>query len=297
MFALGIILGILAATSQSLSYIASRWFTTTRGGMVRLLTIGHVLQGVVCLPLMVIIWPDAAPPLSQWWLRALGMSGLYMLGQVGIFAALRYADASRISPLLGLKIAILAVVSAVLLGDPLSTQQWIGVGLAVAAAFLLNYSGGGLPAPALAALVVTLVGYCGSDTCIQLMYDAMPAVPRLHAAVFATSVSYVISGVAFAVLLPWRGSRDVSVWKAAIPYAASWLAAMFFLFGCFALVGIVLGNILQSLRGLISIGLGVLIASRGHLHIESHVPRTVLVRRAAAAGLMVAAIAVYVLGR
>ncbi|MEM6507538.1 MAG: hypothetical protein AAF711_19030, partial [Planctomycetota bacterium] len=57
---------------------------------------------------------------------------------------------------------------------------------------------------------------------------------------------------------------------------------------------IILGNILQSTRGLMSILLGVLIAKLGHHHIESHAPLKVVIQRAIAAAMMIGAIALYV---
>ena len=295
MLALGIILGLAAATSQSVSYICSRWYTAhLGGGMIRLLVLGHVLQGVVCLPLVWLLWPAELPPVSAFLLPLLGVAGFYMVGQTGLFIALRYTDASRVSPLLALKIAILAVLTVTVLNDVLSTLQWIAVAVAVAAAFMLNYSGGRLPWQASVAVIVTCAGYSLSDFSIQLMLNAMQPVEPLAAGMFGAAASYVLCGCTFSVLLPWYGSRRLRPWLAAMPYAAAWLAGMFFLFTCLAAVGLVLGNILQSTRGVISIALGVVVAKRGLVHLETHVERHVLYRRVAAAPMMTAAIAVYV---
>lgn len=54
---------------------------------------------------------------------------------------------------------------------------------------------------------------------------------------------------------------------------AGLLAAMFFLFGCFGTIGVVYGNILQSLRGVISILVGFLIARMGFVSLEEKVGR------------------------
>ena len=82
----------------------------------------------------------------------------------------------------------------------------------------------------------------------------------------------------------------------AAPYAAVWFVAMAALYACFALCGIVLGNIVQNTRGLLSIALGWLVARAGRTDLEERVSRAVLARRVAAAALLLAAVALYALG-
>jgi len=100
-------------------------------------------------------------------------------------------------------------------------------------------------------------------------------------------------GVAGLVALPWYGSRRFADWRAAAPYAAIWLPSMFALFGSLALCGAVLGNLAIATRGLFSIVLGVVLARGGFHHLEQHVARGVLLRRLAAAILMMAAIGLF----
>jgi drug/metabolite transporter (DMT)-like permease len=293
---LGVLLGLGAATAQSLSYLASRWYTAGRGGgMMRLLVLGHALQGAVSLPLTWALWPDELPELTQFLPELVGTAGFYMAGQFGLFVALRYTDASRVSPLLGLKVAILAGVTVAFLGDALSAGQWIAVFVSVAAAFVLNYTGGAIPWPATLALLLTCVGYSLSDLCIRLLIDELEPVPALHAAVWGAAATYVLCGLTTLALLPWYGSRRPRDWVAAAPYAGAWLTAMMFLYTCFGLVGVVFGNILQATRGIISVVLGAGVARLGHVHIERHVPRAIFWRRFAAAAMMFAAIILFVL--
>lgn len=307
MLAMGIIMGLAAAAAQSVSYLCSRWYTadadTPPGsgprhrGTLRLLVIGHVLQAGICLPLAWLLWPDNLPPLAAFGPELVGVAGCYLAGQVGLFIALRHTQASRVSPLLGLKIAILAILTVTLLGDTLAPAQWAAVAIAVAAAFVLNRAGGPLPWRAAAAIVFTCAGYCLSDFFIRLMIHDMRPVEPLHAAVFGAAMSYLLCGAALAAWLPWYGSRRPRDWAAAAPYAVSWLGAMFLLYACFAAVGIVLGNILQSTRGPISIALGEGLSRRGMVHLEARVPASVLGRRLAAAAMMMAAIVLFVVAR
>jgi hypothetical protein len=68
------------------------------------------------------------------------------------------------------------------------------------------------------------------------------------------------------------------------------------LFACFGLIGVVHGNIVQSTRGLISIGIGYLLARAGHAHIEERVSRATMLRRVVAGVLMLLAVALFTLG-
>lgn len=59
------------------------------------------------------------------------------------------------------------------------------------------------------------------------------------------------------------------------------------------LIGAVFGNILQSTRGIMAVGLGAVLASMGWHELEQPVDRDTLVRRTLAAALMTLAIAIY----
>ncbi len=296
MVLLGIALGLLAATSQSVSYLFSRLYCLGPGASLRrLLVISHVIQGAVSLPLVVLAWPADVGPVRLWIVPVLATAGFYLVGQTCLLIALRYTTASRVAPLLGLKVVTVALLTVVVLGDHVSVGQWLAVGLAVMGAFVLNHTGGSLPPPALAAIAGACLGYTGSDFHIRVTLEAMPDVPPVHASFFAMAATYLICGLAAMPLLPWYGSRQFRQWTAATPYALSWLTAMGFLFACFALAGLVLGNIVQSLRGLISIALAGMLASYGLVHLEAKLTRRVYWRRFAAAVLMTAAVALFVL--
>ena len=297
MLALGIIFGLLAAATQSFAYVFSRAYTHDRPhGFMRLLVFSHIMQGLVCLPLLPLLWPGDLPPASQWFGWIVAQAVFYLAAQACLFAALKYTQASRISPLLGIKIAMLAAMTVLWLGDSLTATQWAAVGMAVTAAFVLNYVGGSLPFLAMLAVLGACLGYSHSDFSIRLSIEKMQPVGPLHAAVFSMAGAYVLCGLLALPLLPWYGSRRVEPWRAATPYAATWLGAMVLLYICFATAGLVLGNIVQSSRGLMSIGLGALLAAKGLVHLEDKLPPIVLWRRVGAAALMTAAVALFVIG-
>ena len=127
-------------------------------------------------------------------------------------------------------------------------------------------------------------------------FDAVaPVCPGLFGrSVFALAVIYAVSGAAALALMPAVPRFSGRDWlRHALPYAAVWFGAMVVLFACFASCGLVLGNIVQSLRGLVSVVLGWLVARSGRTDLEEKVPAGTVARRVLAALLVVAAVALY----
>ncbi len=292
----GILFGLGAALFQSLSYVFTRLFLARTGcGSPSLLAMGHVIMGVVSAVALPLLWPGQIAPLRAFAGPLLMTAGFYLTGQACLFFALSRTDASRISPLLGLKIVMLAAITTLLMSQPLSPWQWAAVGLSVAAAFVLNAAGGRLDAPAAVSVLLACAAYAVSDLSIKALIDAMAVPSRLHASVVGVCMCYILCGVAGAGLLLRARPKRAGDWVRALPFAASWLTAMVLLFATFATVGVVFGNIVQSTRGLISVALGAMLARAGLLHIEQRITRGALTRRLAAAALMCAAIALFLL--
>lgn len=257
--------------------------------------LAHLIQGGLGLAALPLLWPANMPAFRQYAVPLFLDAGGYLVGQAFLFTALRQVEASRVAPFLSIKIVVLAALSWSVLGQAVTGWQWGAVGLAMGAAWLLGWTGGRLPARALGAIFMTVVGYSISDLYIRALIDRLAPVPALRAAVVGVALSYVVCGVA--VLPLWFQVRRVS-WadvRRALPYAVTWLVSMGLLYACFAMVGVVLGGIVQSTRGLISILLAAVLARTddyGHLE-TAHPARTVL-RRAGVAVLMTVAVALYV---
>ena len=271
----------------------------------------HILLAIICGSAYLFLMPRGAIAQPADWPWAIQTSVFvvlfYLAANTLLFFALRRTEASRIAPLLGFKIVLLAFTTQFILGEPLMTQQWIAVLLATAAAVMLGWSGGQLPVSVTLLALATCAGFVGSDVMIGQMvpawlpkgvaYDVGTPQGRqaaVKASMTGMSLAYVWCGlIAFALLpiaKPWKKTH----WTGSAPYAGLWLVAMICLFNTFALVGIVLGNILQSTRGLMSILIGVAVVKFGHHHIESHAPLKVIIQRGIAAALMVIAITLYV---
>jgi len=301
--AFGVITGLIAALASAVSYLVSRHHGNRRGGgSLRLLVLGHTVMAAVCLPLAWLLRPAVWPPPGAWLPWLTGSATSYLLGQAAVFAALKRISASRLAPLLGLKIAVLAAIVSMLPGAPLDARQWLAVALSVAAAALLGRGGGIAPA-GLGLLLAACCAFACSDLCIVRLIDGLqgglatsaPALGRLRAGALAMALTYTACGGVLAGLagLPRARPRDRADWLAAVQYAGAWLGGMIALYACFGTVGVVFGNILQSTRGLIAILLGAWLAHAGWHDLEEPVDRGTLVRRALAALLMTVAIALY----
>jgi len=95
------------------------------------------------------------PSASLWWQPAVaGM--LFFAGQVFTLLALSTGDVSVATPVLGVKILLVALLTAVLIGDPIGARLWAAAGLSSAAIALLNVNGGVARAQAHARVGTTL---------------------------------------------------------------------------------------------------------------------------------------------
>ena len=309
---LGVVAGLAAAFFSSLSFLVARHHGSRHDGTrrstgpggppLRLLGDAHLLMGAVCLPLAWVLWPAGLPLFGgRLWTALLPIGGStlsYLLGQACMFILLRRVDASRVAPLLGLKVVMLAGITTIFMDHALDWQQWTGVCLSAAAALALRASGGVLPALPTALILLACFSFSISDLCIVGSIDALSAggaIGRIRAGAIGMAVTYALCGCLMLPLAGLHGRRQRADWLAAAEYGAAWLASMVGLYACFGLIGAVFGNVMQSTRGLMSVMLGAVLAQMGWHDLEQRIDRGTLLRRAAAAVLMTAAIAMYVL--
>jgi len=302
---LGVAAGLFAAGASAVSYLVSRHHGgRTPGGSLRLLVQAHLVMGLASLPIIVVAAPATWPPDRAWLWPLAGSVGFYLVGQAGVFAALRRIPASRVAPLLGLKLVILATIVSLSPGNTLDWRQWVAVLTSVVAAAMLQ-RGGTIGISGLAVILVTCFGFACSDLFIVGLIDGLESsransgqpISRLHAGALAMAVTYAgcgaLAGIALAIW-PSLRPRDLRERSAACQYAAAWLSGMVGLYACFGLVGVVFGNVLQATRGVMAVVLGAWLAKAGWHDLEERVDRGTFIRRVTAALLMVAAIALYV---
>ncbi len=294
---IGVVLGLGAATSQSVAYLFSRMYANRfERNPVYLLTVSHIILAIFALFLLPIFWPDTIPEFQVYAWPLIGSSLFYLFGQGALFMALAKSAASRASPLLGLKVFILALISVLFRDVYLTTFQWLAVFLSVAAAMMLNRSGGSLPWQSIGWILSACLGYSLSDIHIKQLVGHFEYLGLFHASTLSVCLSYLLCGAVGIACLYFLPDVSKKMWIHAIPYSISWFVAMMLLFACFASIGVVFGNIVQSSRGIISIILGSFVAAVGYEHIEDRLKHAVFIRRIGAACLMVSAIALFYLG-
>ena len=219
--------------------------------------------------------------------------GCFTVGQIGFFTTLRSIEASRMSSLLGLKIVVLAFLYVVVMRESLAVGQWLAVVLSAAAAVGMNWSGGNrFTMKGLFWLLVTLVFYSLTDMTENHLVR-MPEGGGIMRTAFGVGVTcYAILGILTLPML-WKFRWTTRQFVLAIPFAASWFFSQVALFVCFGLLGAVFGNVIQASRGLISIGIGMLLLRFGLGNLDARISRRMWLRRIAAGVLMTAAIILY----
>ena len=301
--ALGVAAGLVAALASAISYLISRHHgNRAGGGSLRLLVLAHAVMGLASVPLCWWLAPAAWPAGLGWLLPLAGLVLSYVAGQAAVFAALKQVPASRLAPLLGLKLVILALLVSLQPNGQLDGWQWLAVGLCVVAAGMLQ-RGGAVSMKPLGIVVLACFGFAVSDLYIVALIDYLGSavdasgepLSRLHAGGLAMAVTFITCGVVAMMVLvvsPPLRPRDRRDRIAAVQYAATWLGGMVALYACFGLVGAVCGNVLQATRGVMAIVIGAALARAGWHDLEERVDRATFLRRFAAGCLMVTAIAI-----
>ena len=292
---LGIGFGLGAALFQSLSYLCIRMFNKRHDdNIIALLALSHILMGVASVPLAVWLWPEAMPSVSAYGWSLLGAAGFYLLGQFFLFAVIIHSEPSRVAPMLGLKVFILAMISVIFLGAQFNASKWVAVAMTTTAVLLLSGSGKRLEVRFIMLGLAACVSYCLSDLSIKVLVQHFEFMGTLRGAVMAAALSYIFCGafgIAAVVLNSKHATRDT--WLYAVPFSVSWFLAMLCLFSCFATSSVVFGNILQSSRGILSIVLGFVIAHIGFEALEPKPSKQTIVKRMIAALLMTAAVTLF----
>lgn len=294
---LGIITGFGSAVSQSFAYLFSKRFISNSGNSYQLLAVSHLIMGsfaALLLPFLLLYKP--LPPLAVFGKALILCNLFYLLGQCAFLLALKHTDASRIAPLLGLKILFLAGVSIVFLNNSFSGLQWCGLLLCLGGAVMSNWTGGSVPLKSAMLILTACCGYSLSDIYIKILINCMGAENIFWGALMAGTLSYSFVGILAVIMLFTVPGTALRQFKPAMPFSICWFMSMLLLFSCFSLIGPVFGNIIQSSRGIISVIIGAIIGMYGLSTIETRLEPGVLVRRIIAAILITAAIILFILG-
>ncbi len=225
------------------------------------------------MALLPFLWQDALlswsilPPLA-------GFAFFGMSGQLTFFLALRYAQSSQVTPLLALKILIIAGGSVLFLQKNLSLLQWLSVAICFIAALTLNFSGVAMLVRALFYVLVTCCAYTCADICVTLLIRRLEALAVAHTCLVATCLSYGVAGIVGALLMfkIWHDLRLTRPGKYAL-YFSSVFSGSHLHFCHVQTRWPGFGQYSQSTRGVASVLLANIIARKNMAYLEQRPDR------------------------
>lgn len=291
---LGVLSGIGAAFFQDCGYIFSRLFVQKRNAPGSLLVFTQILMGAAGFLLLPFCWDSGA--LSRGWgfLLPLGGAAFGSLGgQYFFFRAEKEVEASRLSSLMGLRVVVIAILSAILFRDRYNAFQVIGILLAALSALVMNWRHGKPDFHGMGPLGCALLCYAASDLSVGHLVLSLKTGSYLNASLLALCfVNILLFATALPAFLRLRDKRAI---RHAAPFAGSWLAKQVLLYLCYAMIGPVFGNVVMALRGPIAMVLTFILLHFGVQHLENGVSRRMWIRRIVATGMMFGAIVLYLL--
>ena len=295
---LGIIFGLAAALSQCISYLFSKKYIHKDGTAFQLLIASHLIMGIfatICLGILLI--ENDLPPFKNYWLELLKVDGFYLLAQLSFFMAISKTEASRVVPLLGLKVIFIAILGVIFWGESLSSWQWGAIILCFSGALISNWSGKSIPLSGTLWLLGAIWGYSLSDINIKFLINCieLETGQGVQTIFIAVSVAYFYLGLFSLLIFLFTRSIKLKHLKPALAFSSCWFAAMLFLFACFGLIGPLFGNLVQSGRGVLAVLLGVLVAKFAWSEHEVKLPHSILIRRIAATLLIAGSIVLFAL--
>jgi uncharacterized membrane protein len=244
------------------------------------------------------------PPAQLWWQPAI-VALLFVGGQVFTLLALQRGDVSIATPVLGLKIVIVAVLVAVILGESIKANLWMAALLSSAAIGLLNASGGRSRHHHVGTTIVLSMAAAGAYALFDVLVQKWAAL--WGAGRLLPVMMIFVAGYSFAVR-PYGEAADkrARAGRVKIPPAARpWIAAGAI---CFAIQGLLIvsaigvygqaavANVLYSSRGLWSV---VAVWGIGHWFVnrEQHLGPRVLAWRLCGAAMLMLAILIVLFDR
>lgn len=260
---LGLMLGLFGATCQAANYAFTKdcqqKYSLT--GM-RLLISTHLLMfAAVVLPFFLcghVLYLNAQTAFYTMCIVVPYLGGTYFINR-----AIGLADASIVSPLLTIKIPILAMISLCLMDKIFSVQQTAAIIIILSLGWYFSSLSGRIAFGSLLCVGVGCLCYCLSDMAISVLlmpyFKTMGVDSWMEQVFMGITFEYTACGLLALPFLFTGGQRfkvkPVNAWQTRW-ITVSWLLNMVGIVSCFNLDGVVEGNIVQSLRSVI----GVIIA-------------------------------------
>src|SRR5688572_21196965 len=224
----GLHLPVLLPVASAVVYVAAALFlkraSEAGAGVWRMTRLCNLVTALLFAPLWLLGGTIPAP--SLWWQPAV-VALLFLAGQVLTMVSLRIGDVSVVTPVMGLKIILVALMTAALLSERLPVELWVAAGLSSAGIGLLNFSRPAADKPlgkTILTAILAAASYALFDVLVQKwapVWGAGRFLPVMMgiAAVYALMIR-VPAGEA-AVL-----SKKASLWRTCGAVCLGWQAVM-----------------------------------------------------------------------
>lgn len=194
--------------------------------------------------------------------------------------------------MLSLKTFFLVLLNMLLFRQFIAPMQFVAVLMCVAAVFVMNFSGLRISLKALGLILICCFFLASSDIADYLLVTVMPHRTMIEDGIMATGYCYLMLGVVSLPGLYFVGYNQRKILQT-VPYSCAWLLSMIVFFICLGYLGTVHTTIIQSLRGLFSVLLGVVVAWLGFTAIETRNTWKIWMLRALAAALITTSVLIY----
>ena len=253
---LGLALGFFGACSQAANYAFTKDCVEKYHlqGIRQLIAVHILMFAMVIIPFFVFeYWRFFS---LQTVIYCLCIIIPYLLAQYLMIRALTIADSSIISPLLTIKVPILALISVLCFEQTFSHLQLLCVTVIICLGFYFSSLSGQIKLGPLCLIALACTCFSTSDIAMTLFMKTLPAA-RFHQISAGIAYEYFACAV-FALPLMFYKPLNIhtkEVWQTKW-IGLAWMLSMIGIVGCFNLAGVVEGNIIQTLRSVI----GVIIA-------------------------------------
>jgi len=284
---IGVLASFLGATFQALNYALTQSCQQKYSiDGVKLLVAVHVCMGFLAVVPTVLFgyWQLFEPDLAWDFFK---INAPYLFAQYLLINAIRLSDASIASPLLALKIPVLAAISILFFGAEFTAMQGVSIGLILTLGWYFSTMSGKINLKPLLLVLGASLFYSLSDMAITGLSHKLTGSSVVEQSFITTCLNFVVCGV-FSVLMMKPMQVSLRMTYQAKWVGLAWFVAVIFLIIGFNISGVVSGNVVQSLRGVI----GVMIAFLFFRH-QVNQPASIWYKKLIAAAGMVASVALF----
>ncbi len=280
-----LLIPLLAALGYAICALCFKRAIQDGVGLWRICFVSNVVLGLGYS----IFWNGQLPQGSQW-LAPLVAGGLFFLGQLLNFLAIERGDVSVATPLLGIKVFLVAVFTVLVLGDNVAIGLWVASGLLFFAIWMLR---GKSPAARLRSQSAIVFAILGSTAFALADVTVQKYAPATGTPIFLPIMFWTNAVLSLPLISRFRGSL-----LAFSPSTGVWLMAGSILFATSA-IGVtwtiatygqaVAVNVAYATRGFFSV---LVVWSIGHLakNSEGSLGTPEMLRRLASAVLIIIAL-------